>query len=274
MPKKSDSNSLLLARMTLREDALKNLQIAILQFPFAEIIAEFRNSMEEVLSPNRKKKVHVPYRQLNNGLVACASTLTHGFEYFDRGDYRALAVGTNENPLRVPTPEQIHELVSIWAQEWTKQFSGKGKTDQVASVCDRFLEKIDIFPSNWFWQSIPTETLIQNINAEKGLGFQAIPSLLATILHGKACVIRSGQREQEIRWRKAQGDGSGRTGLFLVSQPFVAFYLDENGKERTGYFVYRLDFRLQTQAGRFNEISQIKPWIFLHLSCQRYRNPI
>lgn len=55
-----------------------------------------------------------------------------------------------------------------------------------------------IIPTNWNWQPITPKTLIQNINAEKGLGFQAIPSFLATLLHEKKCVIRSGQREQEI----------------------------------------------------------------------------
>ena len=271
MPKKDVQPPILLpARMNLGEDALTDLEIAVLEFPFAEIVADFCNSMEEVLSPNRKKKVWIPYRQLNNGLLACASTLTHGFEYFDIGNYRALAVGTVENPLRVPTPEQIHELVIIWAHEWTKQFQGKGKADQVNSVCDRFLENMAIIPTNWNWQPITPKTLIQNINAEKGLGYQAIPSFLATLLHEKKCVIHSGQREQEIQWRKVQGDGSGRTGLFLVSQPFPALYTDDYGNEREGYFVYRLDFRVQTQAGRFNQYGKLKPWIFLHLSCQRY----
>ncbi|WP_392479783.1 pPIWI_RE module domain-containing protein [Nostoc sp. C110] len=271
MPKKDVQPPILLpARMNLAEDALTDLEIAVLEFPFAKIVADFRNSMEEVLSANRKKKVWIPYRQLNNGLLACASTLTHGFEYFDTSDYRALAVGTVENPLRVPTPEQIHELVIIWAQEWAKQFDGKGKADQVNSVCDRFLQNMAIVPTNWNWQPITPKTLIQNINAEKGLGYQAIPSFLATLLHGKKCVIRSGQREQEIQWRKVQGDGSGRTGLFLVSQAFPALYTDDYGNEREGYFVYRLDFRVQTQAGRFNQNGKLQPWIFLHLSCQRY----
>lgn len=124
-------------------------------------LRELKHLGEEVLLSNRKKKVWIPYRQLNNGLLACASTLTHGFEYFDTGDYRALAVGTVENPLRVPTPEQIHELVIIWAQEWTKQLDGKGKKDQVNSVCDRFLENMAIIPTNWNWQPITPKTLIQ-----------------------------------------------------------------------------------------------------------------
>ncbi|MEH2073576.1 MAG: RNaseH domain-containing protein [Nostoc sp.] len=232
MPKKDVRTPILLpARMNLAKDALAGLKIELLSFPFAEFIDNFRNSIEEVLSSNRNKKVWIPYRQFNNGLLACASTLMHGFEYFDTGDYRALAIGTAENQLRVPTPEQIHELAMIWAQKWTKEFDGKGKADQVNSVCDRFLEKMAIIPTNWNWQPISPEKLIQNLNAEKGLGFQAIPSFLATLLHGKTCVIRSGKREQQIHWRKVQGDGSGRTGLFIVSQPFLALYTDEYGKE-------------------------------------------
>ena len=58
---------------------------------------------------------------------------------------------------------------------------------------------------------------------------KTIPSLLVTLLHEKNCTISSGNREQEIRWRKVQGDSSTRTGLHLVSQPFKATYIDDNG---------------------------------------------
>lgn len=90
------------------------------------------------------------------------------------------------------------------------------------------------------------------------------------MLHGKKCIIHSEKREQEIQWRKIQGGGSGRVGLYLVSKPFKANYTENNGKEREGYFAYRLDFNVETQAGRFNNNCNLEPWIFLHLSCQRY----
>ena len=132
------------------------------------------------------------------------------------------------------------------------------------------MKAITSVPQNWNWEYLQPEILINNINSQYGLGYQAIPSLLVTLLHKKTCTISSGDREQNIKWRKVQGGGSTRTGLHLVSQPFKANYIDEDNNEREGYFAYRLDFHLQTQAGRFNLENHLKPWIFIHLSCQRY----
>ncbi|WP_225896331.1 RNaseH domain-containing protein [Amazonocrinis nigriterrae] len=266
---------LLPARMNLVTDAFANLDIAVLPFPFVQIVRDFCHDIKQALYRGKNREVTPPYRQLNNALLACASTLTYGFEFLGSDEetklplYQALAVGTPENPLKTPTPQQIHQLVRIWAQEWTKQYRDKGKTDEVNSVCDRFLERMAVIPPDWDWQRIKPETLVRDINAERGLGFQAIPSLLATMLHGKKCIINSGKRQQEIQWRKVQGGGSGKVGLYLVSKPFKANYTD-NGKEREGYFAYRLDFNVETQAGRFNNNGNLEPWIFLHLSCQRY----
>ncbi|MEH2330111.1 pPIWI_RE module domain-containing protein [Nostoc sp.] len=270
------ANILLPARMSLVTDAFANLEIAVLAFPFVHVVADFCRDIKQALYRGKNWEVPPPYRQLNNALLACVSTLTYGFEFVsvDRESklplYQALAVGTPENPLKTPTPQQIHQLVRIWAQEWTKQYRDKGKKDELNSVCDRLLERIAVIPPDWEWQHIKPEKLIHDINAEKGLGFQAIPSLLATMLHGKKCIIHSGQQEQEIQWRKVQGGGLSKVGLYLASKPFKANYTDKYGKEREGYFAYRLDFNVETQAGRFNNNGNLKPWIFLHLSCQRY----
>lgn len=270
------TNILLPARMNLVTDAFTNLEVAVLPFPFVQVVKDFCHDIKQVLYRGNNREVTPPYRQLNNALLACASTLTYGFEFhsFDEESqlsiYQALAVGTPENPLKTPTPEQIHHLVRIWAQEWIKQYRDKGNTDQVNSVCDRFLERIALIPPDWEWQRIKPEILVRDINAERGLGFQAIPSLLATMLHQKKCIIRSGKQEQEIQWRKVQGGGSGRVGLYLVSKPFKSNYTDDYGKEKEGYFAYRLDFNVETQAGKFNNKGNLQPWIFLHLSCQRY----
>lgn len=269
----SKNNLALPARMDLANDSLSKMTIAVLMFPFAKEVEDFCQDIKKVL--RNQKPIYAPYRQLNNGLLACTSTLTYGFEYLETlnniRQYRALAVGTSEKELNIPTPEQIHELIYIWAQTWTKQFlSGKGNRDEIESVCDRFVDTIASVPENWDWEYLKTETLINNINSQHDLGYQAIPSLLVTLLHEKTCVIYAGNREQNIKWRKVQGGDSTRTGLRLVSQPFKATYIDDKDREKEGYFAYRLDFYLHTQAGRFNLECHLKPWIFLHLSCQRY----
>lgn len=262
------------ARMSLAENAFDEWEIAVLEFPFTELVNKFRSEIERVYRDKKNNYVSVPYRQLNNALLACAPTLTYGFEYVKKKDnitkYRALAVGTLENPLQTPEPEKIHQLIIIWAKDWADQCRKKGKKEEVDSLCDRFLDDISKIPEKWDWQHIKPETLIKNLNSEEGLGFQAIPSLLATQLHSRNCTIKSADREQKIQWRKVQGNGYGRTGLYLISQPFQGFYVDDNGKEKTGYFAYRLDFNVETQAGRFNTEGNLKPWIFLNLGCQRY----
>lgn len=269
----SKNNLALPARMDLANNSLSAMKIAVLMFPFAREVNDFCQDIAKVL--RNRKRIDTPYRQLNNGLLACTSTLTYGFEYFetinDISQYRALAVGKSEKKLNVPTSEQIHELIFIWAQTWVKQFLNRqGNRDEIESVCDRFLDTIASVPQNWDWEYLQPEILINNINSQHGLGYQAIPSLLVTLLHEKNCVISSGDREQNIKWRKVQGGGSTKTGLHLISQPFKANYIDDNDKEKEGYFAYRLDFYLHTQAGKFNLECHLKPWIFLHLSCQRY----
>src|SRR5205823_9407416 len=95
-------------------------------------------------------------------------------------------------------------------------------------------------PEDWNWISIDPEIFIDDIDAEKGLGFNAVPSLLVMLLHNKRCVIHGSHGEQEIVWRKVQGITSNRPGLFLVSRPFKAWYVDQYGNEKEGYFAYQL----------------------------------
>jgi RNaseH domain of pPIWI_RE/pPIWI_RE module N-terminal domain len=272
MPKKNSSPVALPARMDLAIDSLSDMRIVVLKFPFSKEVQDFCRDIKQVLRSNAK--VYAPYRQLNNAILACTSTLTYGFESSipidDIPQRQALAVGKSMES--IATPAQIYELIYIWAQNWTTQFLNKqANKDEVRSVCDRFLSAIDKIPSDWQWEYIQPETLIKDINTQNGLGYQAIPSLLVSLLHEQTCTISSGAGEQTIVWRKVQGDGSTKTGLHLISQPFKAtYYIDDNDDEKEGFFAYRLDFHLQTQAGRLNSSGHLKPWIFVNLSCQRY----
>lgn len=259
------------ARMDLAIDSFSDMRIFVLNFPFAKEVKIFCQDLEQVLRKN--KKISAPYRQLNNAILACTSTLTYGFEYLTYIDYipryQALAIGKSTE--LIPTPVQIYELIYIWAQNWTTQLLNKqANKDEVQSVCDRFLAEISETPPDWQWEDIQPEALIKDISTQNGLGYQAIPSLLVSLLHERDCTISSGNQAQTIVWRKVQGDGSTKTGLHLVSQPFRAAYIDDNDNEKEGYFAYRLDFYLHTHAGRFNSYGHLKPWIFTRVSCQRY----
>ena len=235
MPKKNNSPVALPARMDLAAYSFKNMEVAVLKFPFSGEVKNFCRDIEQVFRNN--KKVYPPYRQLNNGLIACTSTLTYGFEYLEAIDYipqyRTLAIGESKEKLNIPTPEQIHELIFIWAQTWTKQYLNKkkGNKDEIKSVCERFLDALKNIPEDWQWEYIEPETLINDINSNNGLGYQAIPSLLATLLHEQTITIQLEGRKQKITWRKVQGGGSTKTGLHLVSKPFKADYIEKNDED-------------------------------------------
>ena len=285
MTKKNNSNVALPARMDLAKNAFADLTIAVLTFPFPEEVKNFCDDIQKVL--RSKKKIYAPYRQLNNGLLACASTLTYGFEWQETRDgiaqYRALAIWKNIpvkfclyiikkncligtiftlKPVNTATSQQIHDLILTWADTWTQQFLNKkkGNIKEIESVCDRFLDAVDVFPEDWQWEYIEPAILIKDINSNNGLGYQAIPSLLATLLHEQTITIDIKDRQQEIAWRKVQGGGSSKTGLHIVSKPFKANYIeisndeDEEDREKEGYFAYRLDFHVHTQAGRLNRL--------------------
>lgn len=264
------------ARMRLVPEALDALDIAVLPLPFYDAITRFRMDIERVLSRGRgSRPITPPLRRFNTALLACAPTLTHGFEWVggqsDRNQvlYRALAVGTPNSPLLTPQPSVILQQLRLWAQQWTQEYTSKPNSE-AESAARRFLTSITTPPEGWGWQSITPGQLAADLSAERGLGYNAIPSLLATLLHGRTSVINAGGDRQILRWRKAHGGGFGRVGLFVVSQPFKAGYVDQNGHEREGYFAYRLDFHVETQTGRLNEHDKLDPWIFMHLSCQRY----
>lgn len=206
MPKKNNSTVALPARMDLAPNSFADMKIAVLMFPFSEEVQKFGNNIQKVL--RSKKKIYPPYRQLNNGLIACTSTLTYGFEYLETigciPQYRALAIGKSEKELNIPEPKQIHELILSWADTWTKQYLNKkkGNQDEIESVCTRFLDAIENIPNDWKWEYIQPESLINDINSNNALSYQAIPSLLATLLHEETITILLENREQKVTWRK------------------------------------------------------------------------
>lgn len=255
-----------LARYTISPEVLRALHVETLTFApsYQQAIATFRQAI------STRRKETAPLRRLNNALLACAPTLTHGFEWFQVDNHRAVVAGAN-GALYRPEPADLHPLINIWGQHWVDTLPQRAKKN--ADNSKRFLDSLAEPPTQIAWRTIKPELLVLNPNHENGLVYQALPALLASLLHEKTIDIRNGQ--SPIRWRRVQGNGGDRTGLFVVSQPFRAAYIHENKQTgettpREGYFAYRLDFIVQTQAGRTYSTGNLKPWVFLKLSCQRY----
>lgn len=279
------------ARFTLNPAAMETLEIRTLEFPFMEEIADFRREVEDAINGDYvayddKEQVTPPFRQFNNALLHCVPTLTHGFEFYTQNErmiggtkvkrpqHRALSVGTPNNPLRLPTPKQMGDLISGWTGAWAREY--EGRNSPAAEAAERLRLTTAVPPDGWDWQTVEVTDLISDVNAANALGYQAIPSLLATLLHRQTCTItryEEGEAKTSLtlKWRKAQGLYSGdKIGLFVVSQPIEGKYYDDNDQLVKGYFAYRLDFRVETQTGRTHDSGKLKPWIFLYVSCQRY----
>jgi len=249
--------------MNIVPEALSALEASYLPFGYDQAI----NAFNQAITPKNAVYRNVPFRRLNNLLLACLPMLTHGYE----GNYnnrRLLAVGTPEVPLVTPGVNHLHTLVTIWAREWAKTHREK-----FPDACARLMDAVALGDTARVWQSVSPQELVLNTHTEGGMVYQAIPSLLATLLQGKEISIND--NKQKTTLRKVIGEGSNR-GIYVVSQPFYAYYIQEDEEtgytaERVGYFAYRIDFEVETYAGRiYNSTGQLRPWIFVRLSCQRY----
>ncbi len=263
------------ARMSLIPSAFDGMEVAVFEFPYETAFAAFMGSLKSILRKDRLEQWrYPPYRLLNSALIACAPTLVHGFEKcgntFSPGR-RALAVGKPKHDesglvigstLEYPSEQQIAVLIRLWAYQWGQTNWLKKLIETEAQSAWQNLQAALAEPPQKHWRKISPETLVADLYAENGLAFSAIPSLLATLLHGEVSVI--GEQGRQVRWRKAQ-DKPNR--LCVVSDPQNISFLRESQfgpKEASGFFSYKLVFQLQTQAGR------AEPWVHVFLRCQRY----
>lgn len=254
------------ARFHIKPNALSDFQVAILDFPFQEAIDQFVGGMQQLLRVDELEyHQRPPYRLLSNAISACAPTLVHAFEKvgWDRQTGRDIRQMLVADINACPTEEQIAYLVRMWARYWARntegikdQIDGEGK-----ALYDQLIANLGQPQTEWLVRDI--SGLIENLddfsdlNREYGLSFRAVPSLLAERLHSQTSRINN----RTIRWRKVQ---DGTNGLFVVSQPFKSSYIDKYGHAREGFFAYKLELKLHTQAG------QDRPWIHLFVRCQRY----
>lgn len=259
--KKPTGPDVLLVRFTPVPEAFAELEASYLPFPHYPAILTFQRAV----LPSQPR--NLPLRRLNNLLLACLPTLTHGFEYSSSG-YRMLAVGTPGVPLAAPEPSQVHQLVLAWASHWARPY-----LTEKPQACQQLMDALERVPLP-AWQRLSPLRLVQNPDEAGNIVYAAIPALLATLLHGRQLTINEGK--QTLSLRKVQGDASNQAGLYVVSRPFRGHYLQVDkatgeAHPKEGYFAYRIDFKVETQAGRFYENSQhLRPWLFLRISCQRY----
>lgn len=177
MAKKTPSPDVWLARLHLVPEAFGDTQASHLPFGYGAAV----NAFAAAVTPEGEQR-RPPLRQLNNLLMACLPTLTHGFEG-PPGAERMLAVGTPNSPLILPDADRLHTLVLAWAKHWAKQYLGTHPT-----ACEQFMATISqVRPTNWR-QSTPTD-LMYNLDRDSNLGFSAIPALLASWLHGQCLTI-------------------------------------------------------------------------------------
>ena len=256
-----------LMRFSINPDKLpEGFEIWTLDFPFGSAVWQYKNKVEQRLNEKR----NVPYRQLNNALMTVCPNLTHGFEYAGKGNpYRALAVGLPLDPAQLPDPENIRHIIREWAQLWTESsyIVNNIPEDERMTMRDKLIFAINDPVNDWCWKSRPANQLLKSFNPSEVLNYTALPSLMAAILHGKTSTIH----EKQIQWRKVQDKNGSNNKLaivgFINQRPIHAsfaiqeFQMSDSGE---GYGAYKLEFNLETQAGRTD------PWMFVSLHVQRY----
>jgi hypothetical protein len=260
----------ILIRFSINPDKLtEGFQIWTLEFPFRDAIEQYKTKVEYRIRDKVKgKKIGIPYRQLNNALMTVSPTLTHGFEYTGRGNpYRALAVGVPPDLAQLPDPENIRHVIREWAQLWTERpyIVNNIPEDEQRTLRAKLMTAINEIESDWAWRHAPANKLLKSFDPNEPLNYTALPSLLAAMLHCKESAIHG----KQIQWRKVQDSDSRKLSIvgFVNQRPIWANYTINEfqmNKSGEGFFAYKLEFHLQTQAGRD------APWMFVSLHAQRY----
>jgi hypothetical protein len=266
------------ARFTLNTQAFAGMTAATLKMPYSEPLWRFTKWLEgyfERVPQSRRDengrtiRPQPPYRLLNDVLTACAPTIVHGFEWYQKSQNdkgrRMLVVGKpslDEAGLAYPSEDEIADVMRLWLKQWGERtwlrniIQGEGKLHWEA-VCTSLSQ-----PPDTHWETdISPHVLLEK---DDGLAYEVIPSLIATLLHEtEACI---GPHQHIVRWRRMQ---EANKRYCVVSHPIPVEFLDKNDRtgsdeRKSGYFSYKIEFALQTQAGRE------QPWLYLSLHCMRY----
>ena len=242
----------------------KEFEIWTLDFPFDREVRQFKTTVEQRINEKR----NVPYRQLNNALIAVCPSLTHGFENAGKDNpYRALAVGVPAAPAQLPNLEHVQHIIREWAQIWTQHsdITKKIPKDELVTMRGKLITAINAPLSNWTWKRMPANRLLNSFNPNESLNYTALPSLMAALLHGQVSAIHG----KQIQWRKVQDNDCKKWSVvgFVSHRPiWIRYAIDEYKMKKSGegFGSYKLEFHLETQTGRDT------PWMFVSLHAQRY----
>ena len=244
-------------RFRIHEAYLRDLAVSFSPFSYEQDCKNFLASMEQFQSSDHPE--NPPYRRFNTVLTALAPTLTHPFESrrnVNTGQYERQMLVVGIDVARRPQPEQISDLAYEWGKQWgldrfTKTIKGSGH-----DAYKRLLDRLRQPRQHWF--ETDAASLFLNLNTETQLGYRAIPGVLSSRLAGRESTIHG----KKVIWRLMQ---DGNQGLAVLSNPFQAQYEDPVLQiVKEGTFVYKLEFRLQTQVGSPH------CWIHLYVRCSRY----
>ena len=300
LPKLTPSKALLPARMSLNLDALGEVRFATLDFPFAKALHTFEVELTTAYNNkhrrDQKEKLayedRPPFRQLNTALMACCPVLVHAFEKY--GDVRRMvAIDRLERDPQTgaihsigsqfPAADAFRELIEEWIDQWmiNTELIELVNSDPALKSAMKALKKALAQPETAWQEDVTLRDLVNGLSHHDAMGYDIIPAAIIALLHGQTMYLHTRRDDRlPIMWRKAH-DGGAR-GLHLVSQPFQKFSsksnrhnkkaLDNDEPEETkdGFYVYRLDVRVQTQVGHQDAAGHLKPWIFLDVGMRRY----
>lgn len=252
-------------RMTLHVPPDTTLRFSTLDFPYAKALDTFMFSFKKIYKQaydkNLPYRLYLPYRQLNDAILALAPGLIQPFEGTRKpGRMVAFTHYDHGQPEDFPTMEQLRSLIQHWLLCWAEKEGVQGllQADGKRAWQD-LLQALNSDPETEWQHEIEPASLAHNPNSAYGIAYVALPALLTALLENKTMSIYSKQREYPITWRRV--NTGSKDGLYLISQPFL---------DKDDYFAYRLDFSVQTQAGYVDHKGESRLWIFAHLSIQRY----
>lgn len=247
------------ARFRLNEEALRDYQVSVLEFPFAGAINRFLDGIKQIRSNGKIWDNEYPtWRTLNDVLLLLTPTLTHAFEKqwdAERKTQIRQMVVIGERPELRPSLDDLTTVIQPWLSQWAasafkKEIDGSGRY-----LYEELMGSLETPEADW--QVVSAYDLWQSPIRDAGLSYRAIPSLICSLLNEQTSMIF----DTPVKWRLAHD----RNGFVIVSEPQSSEYLDDYGTPGEGTFAYKLEFRVQTQAGR-----NAPRWLHLYVRCQRY----